>query len=317
MRLYLLPISTRRTLLYCQRLNTGAAEKQTLPDKIQSKVVRTWAAWERKEDGWQKKIVNYGNHIFRRIPYEEWGLKSVPPLSQSRKEAELRGTEKVEVVYPKSLLAMDKVPKILEKLATEREGLHKKRLLWCFIGMPFTIPVGLLPVVPNLPFFYLAYRAWSHWKALSGGKHIKFLLQKNLITLTPSAIVDEVYAHQTYPLPSTPEPTTGPGAEKVGDLGPPPDIKTPNPDGETMLLSQANGKKMTQALDLPQLEVELERAIWQVETAIKKRNAGLMKGGLGGDETPSSQPEKDETMTTAEKDETTTTDKEVDSKKTQ
>jgi hypothetical protein len=38
-----------------------------------------------------------------------------------------------------------------------------------------------------------------------------------------------------------------------------------------MLLSQAEGKKMTQALDLPQLEVELERAIWQVEMAIKKR----------------------------------------------
>ena len=40
-----------------------------------------------------------------------------------------------------------------------------------------------------------------------------------------------------------------------------------------MLLSQVNGKKMTQALDLPQLEVELERAIWQVEAAIAKRNA--------------------------------------------
>lgn len=47
----------------------------------------------------------------------------------------------------------------------------------------------------------------------------------------------------------------------------------PNPDGETMLLCQANGKKMTQALDLPQLEVELERAIWQVEEAIKKQSA--------------------------------------------
>ena len=42
-----------------------------------------------------------------------------------------------------------------------------------------------------------------------------------------------------------------------------------------MLLSQANGKIMTQALDLPQLEVELERAIWQVETAIKKQNEEL------------------------------------------
>lgn len=39
-----------------------------------------------------------------------------------------------------------------------------------------------------------------------------------------------------------------------------------------MLLSQANGKKMTQALDLPQLEVELERAIWQVEQAIQRQN---------------------------------------------
>ncbi|KAM7193184.1 Mitochondrial K+-H+ exchange-related domain containing protein [Naviculisporaceae sp. PSN 640] len=294
MRLYLLPISTRRTLLYCQRLNTGAVEKQTLSDRIQTKVVRTWADWERKEDGVQKKIVNWGNYIFRRIPYEEWGLKSVPPLSQSRKEAELRGTEKVEVVYPESLLAKDKVSTILEKLATEREGLHKQRLLWCFIGMPITAPIGILPVVPNLPFFYLAYRAWSHWKALSGGKHIKFLLQNNLLTLTPSPIVDAVYANQKYPLPSTPEPTTNPGAEKLGGLDSSPDIKTPNPEGETMLLSQANGKKMTQALDLPQLEVELERAIWQVETAIKKRNEEL------GSHTP--QPESDDATTVKQED---------------
>lgn len=30
---------------------------------------------------------------------------------------------------------------------------------------------------------------------------------------------------------------------------------------------------MTQALNLPQLEVELERAIWQVEQAIQKQNS--------------------------------------------
>lgn len=40
-----------------------------------------------------------------------------------------------------------------------------------------------------------------------------------------------------------------------------------------MLLDQLHGKKMTQALELPQLEVELERAIWQVEQAIEKQNA--------------------------------------------
>lgn len=44
------------------------------------------------------------------------------------------------------------------------------------------------------------------------------------------------------------------------------------PTGEVMLLDQSSGKKMTQALELPQLEVELERAIWQVEQAIQKQN---------------------------------------------
>lgn len=52
---------------------------------------------------------------------------------------------------------------------------------------------------------------------------------------------------------------------------PPPAIEPPHPDGETMLLSQENAKRMTQELQLPALEVELERAIWQVETAIRKQ----------------------------------------------
>jgi len=126
--------------------------------------------------------------------------------------------------------------------------------------------------IPNLPFFYLVYRAWSHWRALAGGKHIEFLVNNNLLTLTPSPILDAVYSEQKSLLPSTPEPTTD--SSPVNNPDP---SSSPNgaqhPNGETMLLSQAEGKKMTQALDLPQLEVELERAIWQVETAIKKRSA--------------------------------------------
>lgn len=39
-----------------------------------------------------------------------------------------------------------------------------------------------------------------------------------------------------------------------------------------MLLTQENARRMTQELDLPALEVELERAIWQVENAIRKQN---------------------------------------------
>jgi hypothetical protein len=60
---------------------------------------------------------------------------------------------------------------------------------------------------------------------------------------------------------------------------PPPAIEPPHPEGETMLLSQANAKRMAQELQLPALEVELERAIWQVETAIRKQNEETQKEG--------------------------------------
>lgn len=86
--------------------------------------------------------------------------------------------------------------------------------------------------------------------------------------MAPSPILDEVYANQKPPLPSSSEPTTDSKATPAQNLD-----DLPHPGGETMLLSQANGKKMTQALDLPQLEVELERAIWQVETAMQKQSA--------------------------------------------
>lgn len=296
MRLYLLPVSTRRTLLYCKRA-PAANEKRTVMDKVQDRAARVWAGWEKKESGWQRKVVEYGNYAFRRIPFEEWGLKSVPPLTAAARrsvEAAAAAREKAggdkssmaEVVYPRTLIQPHQVPEILQTMSTEREGLHRKRLIWCFVGMPFTVPVGLVPLVPNLPFFYLAYRAWSHWRALAGGRHIQLLLQKNLLTLTPSPILDQVYANQKHPLPAASEPAAEePPILEAGKIDhPKPDAAPLHPEGETMLLSQDNGRRMTAALDLPQLEVELERAIWQVETAIRSHN-GEKDADLAADKT--------------------------------
>lgn len=38
-----------------------------------------------------------------------------------------------------------------------------------------------------------------------------------------------------------------------------------------MLLSQDHGRQLVKALEIPELEVELERAIWQVEAGIQKQ----------------------------------------------
>lgn len=147
MRLFLIPVSTRRTLLYAQRLNVEASKQnQGWADKIQTKAAQTWAGWEQKDSGWQKTIVIYGNQALRRIPYEEWGLKSVPPLSTKRQDDELKGTDKVEVLYPKTLIPASKVTDVLNNLSTERAALHRQKLIWCFIGMPISAPFALVPV---------------------------------------------------------------------------------------------------------------------------------------------------------------------------
>lgn len=152
MRLYLLPLSTRRTLLYAQRLQAppgaaaAAAGKPSLSDRVTGIAARKWAEWEARESGWQRKVTDYGNQALRRIPYEEWGLRSVPPLSSRRQQDEAAGREQVQLVFPGNVIPAARAGPLALTLATEREALHRKRLMWCVLGMPLTAPVALLPV---------------------------------------------------------------------------------------------------------------------------------------------------------------------------
>lgn len=156
MRIFLIPLSTRRTFLYAQRLpSTAASSSQAADasyvDRVAGWAARKWSEWEKKESGWQKKVVEYGNHAFRRIPHEEWGLKSVPPLRRPKGEDGAHGgsssaTAKVELVFPPSVLRQADLVPVLSRLGTEREGLHRKKLVWCFVGMPVTAPFALVPM---------------------------------------------------------------------------------------------------------------------------------------------------------------------------
>jgi len=270
MRLFLLPVSTRRTLIYCQRLNVATSEQVTWIDKGTSRAAALWASWEKKESGWQKKIVEYGNKALQRIPYEEWGLKSIPPRSARRKrEDELPGKQKIDVSFPSALIPQDKVMDVLRTLGTERQALHKRLLIWSFVGMPISAPVALIPVIPNIPFFYLVFRAWSHWRALSGSQHIEFLLDSKLVTPKPSAVLDTLYSAGVMQAvrDNTLIRTKGSTIKSSSS------INKGNGGGEEVVLLQPwNAKLMAKALEIPELEVELERAIWQVEKSLKAQN---------------------------------------------
>ena len=148
MRLFLLPISTRRTLIYCERVQQQLApgQKPPLSERVITRAADTWAKWERAEKGWQKRLTVEGNRFLRRIPYEEWGLKTIPPATKKRLEDADNGKVTMECHYPGAFLNGRKVPETLRLLATERQALYRKRMWNCIIGMPFTAPFALVPV---------------------------------------------------------------------------------------------------------------------------------------------------------------------------
>ncbi|KAF1811641.1 hypothetical protein P152DRAFT_398639 [Eremomyces bilateralis CBS 781.70] len=271
MRIYLLPISTRRTLIYCERLSVHEARQKSLVDRAVDKASTTWTNWERTDKGWKKSVTHYGSILLNRIPFEEWGLKTVPPLA--KRKGDLKGgRRRVEVLYPGAFLEEGHAPWILERIATERQGLHRGKMWWSFGGMPLAAPFALIPIIPNFPFFYLAFRAWSHWRAWSGSKHLEFLLKNDLLKYHPSPILDQMYTaglmHRS-PFKSRAAPTPTP--DQTAKLADNIDAEKQPDAKEVMLLRRWNGKLLADQLKLPNMEVEIERAVDQVERDIKAK----------------------------------------------
>lgn len=149
MRLFLLPISTRRSLLYCEKLHEKPVAQRNILDKITVKANETWAAWEKDEKAignWKKKVTYYGNQALKRIPYEEWGLKTIPALTAKRKKSILEGKEKYEIIFPGLYMREEKIPETLKMLALDRQAIHRSKLIWSIVIMPFTAPFMLVPV---------------------------------------------------------------------------------------------------------------------------------------------------------------------------
>lgn len=146
MRLFLIPISTRRALIYARPLRRDASKELSLLDRATNKAAKTWASWEEAEGGWKKYLVTWGNKVQQRIPFEEWGLKSIPSLKSQRRIDEEYGKKKIDVLFPGNAVRLEKLTGILRTIATERQELHRRKMWWSFGIAPITTPFALVPV---------------------------------------------------------------------------------------------------------------------------------------------------------------------------
>ncbi|KAK5099888.1 hypothetical protein LTS08_005603 [Lithohypha guttulata] len=274
MRIFLLPLTTRQALVYCQRAAKPVSER-TILDKTTQKTTDTWAKWETFEKGWQKQVVTYGNRALQRIPYQEWGLKSFPSSNANLQAEQITDETKFDVVYPANFVKEADVPKVLSRLARERKQLHFNRFVGSLVAIPFTIPFALIPVIPNLPFFYVAYRAWSHWKALKGSDHLDFILDHRLFRPITTDAVQSLYK-RFCPHPARNFEFVTRSQVDSGEV-----------QKEELLLSAGAHNEVAKLLEVPELSGEIERAVWQVEQEFRKQEQEKEKLQLPSRQNPS------------------------------
>ena len=172
MRLFVLPVSTRQALVYCQRHQVQAtAAKPPLSERIIQRASKTWIDWEKKEKGWQKKVTDYGNQLLQRLPYQEFGLKGIPALTKgesARLEQLKKGTKAEEVPlkdsassenggaavvktirveFPAGLIEESRVLEELERLGNDTtQSFHRKWLGGSLLAMPLSAPFAAIPM---------------------------------------------------------------------------------------------------------------------------------------------------------------------------
>lgn len=136
-------------------------------DFVSHKMNNAWIGLEKAPQGSMKnKIHGLGLKLLSGVKPSEMFLKSIS-----------KEVLQVEVTYPSSLNAR-LVRRRLRHIAMRGTILHNKYLYGSVSLLPLTFVFSVLPL-PNVPFFWILYRTYSHWRALQGSEKLLQLVSND------------------------------------------------------------------------------------------------------------------------------------------
>ncbi|PWN19715.1 hypothetical protein BCV69DRAFT_271634 [Microstroma glucosiphilum] len=275
---------------------SSSSAQTPLTTRILTKASDFWLSLGRDgQDGkkvavldWKRRTYKTGEKLMDRIEYEEWALKAVDPTlgpslnpvkkSEGEELKDLKPGETpshlatVPIHFPPSLVSPTHLLHTLRTLTASRTPHHRRSLILCVVGMPFTIPFMLIPVVPNLPFFYLVWRAWSHWRAFQSSQYLSTLLTQNRLLPKADTSLDPIFGKYNFE-PILDAPSTNPSSSSSSGASSPNlttsgGVKKIEP---VLLLSPRQIEMLKTELKLDQQSVnELVRARQQTLLSVQK-----------------------------------------------
>ncbi|KAF9413153.1 hypothetical protein BGZ94_000823, partial [Podila epigama] len=132
----------------------------------------------------KKKLHGAGSKVLEKIEHQEVFLKGVPSKTDMGDSSNM-----VPFMYP-SALREAKVREELAAFVGHRVPYHRKYMIFSALWVPVTALFTIVPLVPNIPFFYNAFRLWSHWKAYNGAKHLDHCIKNGSAQLQASDVLN-------------------------------------------------------------------------------------------------------------------------------
>lgn len=109
---------------------------------------------------------------------------------------------------------------------------------------------------------------------------LEYLMSKNMIKQTASAQLDAMYTRGLlHPTRQASREAEIPSEDEIQRVSQEVGGKSKDGEEEVMVLQKWNGKLLAEAFELPEMEVEIERAVEQVEKSIKEAKEKLTQEG--------------------------------------
>ncbi|KAF7083624.1 hypothetical protein CFC21_087392 [Triticum aestivum] len=143
---------------------TAPENAEAVADFVADKMNRAWIGFGSAPEGSVKRrIHSFGLKLLSRVRPSETLLKSLT-----------KDVSMLEIVHPASINPR-LVRRRLRHIAVRGAAIHKKYLYGSICMLPVTSVFMVLPL-PNIPFFWTLFRAYSHWRALQGSERLHLLV---------------------------------------------------------------------------------------------------------------------------------------------
>jgi len=268
-------------ILYYYLFQTYPSESELKrpPNPFRQVVDKSVGAWNKmglaSEGNWKRKLYVYGERLMDQIDFEETSLKILHPPSKAsrsrgRESKESEGTsnplppaDPISLVYPSNF--PDPLANFRETIV-QRTPLHRSGFWRWMIIAPFTAPFALVPIIPNLPFFFCAWRSWSHHRAWKSADYLQDLLESGAIRSEPNDIFSEFYPGGSADLVRVVNKKQSEGTNHESEEA---------EEAQGMLLSLKRGSELVKSLGLQ------DRVLSEITKALEQAAARLEKAKRG------------------------------------